>query len=277
MKKIILYFQLIRFHRPIGTLLLLWPGLWALWLANGGIPSLKLLGIFLLGTFLTRSAGCLINDIWDRKFDIHVERTKTRPLATGQVSLRGALLFLGTLAILCLLLAFQLNFFGFLLCIVAGVIAAFYPLVKRISYFPQFVMGVAFAMPVLIAYAASLNSIPFNGWLLFFLTIIWALAYDTAYALTDLSDDLKIGVKSTAVFFQERSPIFIRLLQIIFCSGFFILGIMAHLKMVFFLMLLLSCFFFIYQNVLLRHNKPFQAFLNNQWVGFLLWLGIVFS
>ena len=202
MKKRILYFQLMRLHRPVGILLLIWPGLWALWLANHGFPGFKLLFIFILGTIVTRSAGCVINDIWDRDFDRHVARTKARPLTAGDVSLKEAWIVLIICAFIALALALLLNVFSLILCVFAALISALYPLTKRFSHFPQLVLGVAFAMPVPIAYAASISEISSAGYALFILAIIWPLMYDTAYALTDLPDDLKIGIKSTAVFFK---------------------------------------------------------------------------
>lgn len=271
------YLQLMRLNKPIGILLLLWPALWALWLANQGIPPLKLLVIFVVGTVLTRSAGCIINDICDRNFDQHVERTRTRPLASKQLSLTQAFILLFILAILAFILVLQLNFLTIVLSFFSAFIASIYPLMKRITHFPQVILGIAFSMSVPMAYSASLNHIPAHAYLLFSIAILWPIIYDTAYALTDRADDVKIGIKSTAIFWGNRSKIFIASLQVAFISGFSLLGWQEKLHVVFFVMLFLSALLFIYQQHLLKQDKPFAAFLNNQWVGALIFLGIFFS
>ncbi len=274
MNKLKLHLQLARLNKPIGSLLLLWPTLWALWLANRGVPSIKLLIIFTLGTFATRSAGCVINDIFDRKFDAHVERTKERPLASGQLSCTEGLILLTLLSFLSLILLLQLNILAIMIGIIAAIIAFSYPLMKRITHFPQIVLGIAFSMGVPMAFAASIHQLPSNCWLLFIIAVLWPIMYDTAYALTDLNDDLKIGIKSTAVFFQKNSTKFIGLLQILLILGFTLLGIQEKFKLSFYSAVAISAALFIYQQYLLKQKKFFAAFLNNQWVGFIIWLGM---
>ncbi len=265
---------LLRLDKPVGILLLLWPCLWALWLANEGIPSFHLLWIFIAGTVITRSAGCVINDMWDKNFDRHVARTHHRPLTTHKISLLTAWIVLFILAFLALILALQLNALAFKLSMLAALIAAVYPFMKRITFFPQIVLGVAFSMSVLIAYAATLNQLPWHSWLLFGIGILWPLMYDTAYAIVDAPDDTKLGLKSTALFFSTHSRGFIAILQILLIIGFLSIGVLEKLQMPYFIAVGLTSIFFLYQQYLLKKDKPFFAFLNNQWVGFILWLGI---
>jgi 4-hydroxybenzoate polyprenyltransferase len=272
-----LYLQLTRLNKPVGSVLLLWPTLWALWLANHGIPSIRLLIIFILGTFITRSAGCIINDIFDRDFDRHVERTRQRPLASGQLSLTAALILLVIFSGVSFILLLQLNKLSIIIGFIAALIAVCYPLMKRITNFPQIFLGIAFSMGVPMAFAASSNQLPYHCWLLFIIAVLWPIMYDTAYAITDLNDDITIGIKSTAVFFKERSALFIALLQIILILGFILLGIVENLKLSFYMAVTISALLFFYQQYLLKQNKPFAAFLNNQWLGCIIWLGISVS
>lgn len=277
MQRILFYLKLMRFHRPVGILLLLWPTLWALWLANQGVPPLKLLCIFTAGTIITRAAGCVINDICDRKFDRHVERTQDRPLTSGKVTLTEAFLVLFVLSLAALLLVLTLNFLCLMLSIIAAAIASIYPLMKRITYFPQVFLGIAFSMGVLMAYAATLNHIPPQAWALFCVSILWPLMYDTAYAISDAKDDIKLGIKSTALFFQSYNRLFIGILQVAFCLGLIGIGYQEHLSFTFFISVFMSAGMLIYQQRLLKRNQSFEAFLNNQWVGLILWLGIVLN
>jgi 4-hydroxybenzoate polyprenyltransferase len=248
--------------------------LWALWLANEGIPSFHLLWIFIAGAVITRSAGCVINDMWDKNFDRYVTRTQHRPLTTHKISLLTTWVVLFILAFLALILALQLNALAFKFSILAALIAAVYPFMKRITFFPQIVLGVAFSMSVLIAYAATLNQLPWQSWLLFSVCILWPLMYDTAYAIVDAPDDTKLGLKSTALFFSTHSRGFIAILQILLIIGFLSIGVLEKLQMPYFIAVGLTSIFFLYQQYLLKKDKPFFAFLNNQWVGFILWLGI---
>lgn len=268
------YLQLARLDKPVGILLLLWPTLWALWLAAHGMPSVYLLFIFILGTIITRSAGCVINDICDRRFDQHVARTKQRPLATSALSLTQAIIFLTILALLGLFLLCQLNALSIKLGLLAAFIAGIYPLMKRITYFPQVVLGIAFSMGVPMAFAACINKLPAQCWLLFFIAVLWPIAYDTAYALLDVTDDQNIGVKSTALFFKHHSALFIATLQTIIILGFILLGVVEHLSIIFYCAVCISAGLFFYQQQLLKTHRPFAAFLNNQWLGCIIWLGI---
>lgn len=275
MNKLKFYLQLARLNKPIGSLLLLWPTLWALWLANHGLPNVTLLSIFIVGTFVTRSAGCVINDILDRKFDPYVARTSSRPLAAGNLSLKQALGFLAILACIALILLLQLNLLAISIGLFAAIITCTYPLMKRVTHFPQIVIGIAFGMGIPMAYAASINHLPFPCWLMFSIQILWGLMYDSAYAITDYPDDIKIGVKSTAVFFKKYTRLFIAILQCLVVLGFILLGYVEQLKISFYFAVLASGLLFAYQQILLKNNKAFNAFLNNQWVGLLIWLGIL--
>ena len=274
MNRIKSYLQLARLDKPVGILLLLWPTLWALWLAARGVPNVKLLLIFILGTVITRSAGCVINDIFDRRFDQHVARTKKRPLANSALSLTQAIFFLVLLALLGLFLLCQLNPLSIKLGFLAACIACIYPLMKRITYFPQVVLGIAFSMGVPMAFAACINALPARCWLLFGIAVLWPIAYDTAYALVDAKDDQNIGVKSTALFFKHHSALFIAVLQTIIIFGFILLGLLEQLSIIFYCAVFFSALLFFYQQHLLKTHRSFAAFLNNQWLGCIIWLGI---
>jgi 4-hydroxybenzoate polyprenyltransferase len=214
--KFSLYLKLIRWDKPIGTLLLLWPTLWALWLASGGFPGWKLLIIFALGTFLMRSAGCAINDVADRKFDAHVQRTAQRVVATGQVSTREALWVALACAMAAGLLALGLNAFALWLCLPAAAVAAAYPFFKRFFAVPQAILGVAFSFGIPMAYAAVQNELPAQMWWLFAANFAWVMAYDTAYAMADKPDDLKLGLKTSAVFFGKYDALAVALFEFLF-------------------------------------------------------------
>lgn len=269
------YLRLARLDKPVGILLLLSPTLWALWLAAHRMPRVPLLLIFIFGTIATRSAGCIINDIFDRRFDREVARTKQRPLACSALSLTEALMLLAFFCLLSLFLLCQLNRLSIELGIVSAVIAGIYPLMKRITYFPQAVLGVAFSMGIPMAFAACINELPSRCWLLFFIAWLWSMVYDTAYAMTDADDDAKIGIKSTALFFKKRSISFIVALQILIIGGFIFLGWIEQLSYLFYCALFISALLFLYQYYLLKKEQPFAVFLNNQWLGFVIWLGIV--
>lgn len=275
MNKLKLYLQLARLNKPVGILLLLAPTLWALWLANHGMPTMRLLVIFILGTLTTRTAGCIINDIFDRHIDPHVSRTKQRPLACAALSLTEAwILFVG-FGLASLGLLWQLNRLAIILGIAAAIIACLYPLMKRLTHFPQLVLGVAFSMGIPMAFAACSNQLSTRCLLLFMIGVLWSIVYDTAYALTDVKDDAMIGVKSTALFFKHHSARFIAILQTLIILGFIFLGWLEHLSWFFYLGLLISALLFFYQQHLLKNQQPFAVFLNNQWLGLIIWLGIV--
>lgn len=269
------YLRLMRLNKPVGILLLLWPTLWALWLANHGWPSWHLLIIFVLGTIVTRSAGCIINDIADRDFDYQVARTAQRPLTSGQMTIKEALALLAILCLIALCLALMLNWQSFALAVLAAVIASIYPFTKRFIYYPQVILGMAYAMGVPIAYTASIARFTPDGALLYLIAVLWPLMYDTAYALTDYEDDLKAGIKSTAVLFGKASIALIALLQGIIIILLLILGWWQDLTWPYFLSLAISALLFWQQQRYLKHHEPFRAFLNNQWLGLIIFLGVV--
>jgi 4-hydroxybenzoate polyprenyltransferase len=280
LSKLRAYAELMRWHKPIGSLLLLWPTLWALWLANAGHPPIKRVLIFCAGVFIMRSAGCIINDVADRHFDGSVQRTKTRPLVTGRASVKEALLLFSLLCLLALFLVIQLNRFTIMLSCVGLLLATIYPFTKRITYWPQLVLGLAFSWSIPLVFAATYNYVPSVAWWLFATAVIWPLAYDTQYAMVDREDDLAIGIKSTAILFGAHVRLIIAVLQLAMLLSLFILGLKLRLSTSYFIGLLLAAFLFGYQSWLIKVRMPascFKAFLNNQWVGLIVWLGIVFS
>lgn len=271
------YLKLIRFDRPIGTLLLLWPTLWALWLAAGGVPPVKYLIIFGLGVFLMRSAGCVINDIADRKFDSKVQRTKNRPLAQNQLPVLNAMIFFVILMLCAVLLLIFLNALSIKVALVAAFFAITYPFMKRYTYLPQIYLGIAFALSIPMAYAQLQNAIPAQAWLLFIINIFWTTAYDTMYAMVDKEDDEKIGVKSTAILFGDLDIIITSVIQSMMLLALLLLGKKIGLNIYYYWGLLVIFALFVYQNKLLRSRKTqnyFKAFLNNNWVGLVLFLAI---
>ncbi len=272
------YLALMRADKPVGTLLLLWPTLAALWFAADGFPPLTLIAVFSLGTFLMRSAGCVINDIADRKVDGHVSRTAARPLATGAVSTRSAaLLFLGLTALAgSLLLA--LNPLTQALAVAGLAIAAVYPLMKRWTYLPQVVLGAAFSWGLVMAYAAVQNALPIDAWLLFVASMTWIVAYDTMYAMVDRDDDLKIGVKSTAILFGEHDRLMIALLQVVTLVALMGLADVIAARGALQLGIVVCAGLFAFQHYLIRRRERdgcFAAFRNNVWVGFTLFVAAV--
>ena len=275
------YSRLIRFERPIGTLLLLWPTYWALWIAAQGFPGWKLLIIFSLGTFLMRSAGCAINDIADRKVDGHVERTKLRPLATGAISVKEALAVFGGLLFLAFVLVLQLNTLTLLFSGVAVFLAATYPFMKRYHHWPQVYLGLAFAWGIPMAFTAINNEFPpLVAWILLAANVAWTTAYDTMYAMCDREDDLKIGVKSTAIIFGEHDRLIVGCLQMLTLALLIWVGFLAGLNAWFWLSLGIATGFFVYQQYLIRNRDRWlslRAFLNNNWVGLVVFIGIALS
>lgn len=276
-QKLPLYLALIRFHRPIGTLLVLWPTLWALWLAAAGLPPLDLLLIFSLGAFLTRSAGCIINDIADRNFDGHVARTVDRPLATGQLSVKEALWLCLGLTLLAFVLVLFTNGLTILLSFGAVILAACYPFLKRFTHWPQLALGAAFAWSIPMAFAAVQQTLPGTLWWLYFAVLIWTVGYDTFYAMVDRDDDLKVGIKSTAVLFGRHARLITLLLQLIVLAMLWQVGRVFQLSSLYWLALLITAGMFSYQQWLLasgRRDNYFRAFLHNNWVGLVIFLGI---
>lgn len=272
-----IYGKLIRLDRPIGIYLLLWPTLWALWLAGNGRPSIKNLLIFGLGVVLMRSAGCAINDFADRNFDAHVARTQLRPLAQKLIQPWEALAVAGALTLIAFILVLFTNLYTILLSFAAAALAATYPFMKRYTHLPQAVLGAAFSWSIPMAFAAEQNSIPGYSWLLYIASVLWTVAYDTQYAMCDREDDLKIGVKSTAILFGKFDLLIIALLQIVFLVLLYWLGQLILAGWTYWIGLLLSAGLFVYQLWITRAREPqrcLQAFLNNHWVGMLIFVGL---
>ena len=272
------YIRLMRFDRPIGILLLLWPTLWALWIAGAGRPDWHVVLVFVLGVVLMRAAGCVINDYADRDFDAHVTRTRDRPLAVGEVTPHQALLLFVTLCLLAFGLVLTLNLLTVQLSFVGVLLAASYPFVKRYSYLPQIYLGAAFGWAVPMAFAAQLGHVPRVAWLLFLATVLWATAYDTMYAMVDRDDDLKIGVKSTAILFGDADRLLIGLLQLLVLVALLLVGQQQALGGYYSLGLLLAGGLAGYQQYLIRgreHSHCFRAFLNNNWFGGAIFAGIL--
>ncbi|MBD3670323.1 MAG: 4-hydroxybenzoate octaprenyltransferase [Gammaproteobacteria bacterium] len=271
------YAQLMRLHRPIGIYLLLWPTLWALWMAAEGLPNVLVLIVFVLGVLLMRSAGCVINDYADRDFDPHVRRTRDRPIASGQVSPAEALKLFAGLVLAAFLLVLLMNSLTILLSLGAVALAALYPFMKRYTYLPQVVLGAAFAWAIPMAYAAQTGAVPKEAWLLYMITVVWTTAYDTMYGMVDREDDLKIGVKSTAILFGEADRLMIGILQTIVILGLFMLGTQLMMGAFYYMGVTVAAGLSFYQQYLIRRREPaacFQAFLNNHWLGLAVFLGI---
>ena len=269
---------LARLNKPIGIYLLLWPTVWGLWLAGKGQPDWFIVAIFMLGVVLTRSAGCIINDIADCKKDGFVERTRSRPLVTKKVSIKEALLFFILLMISAFILVCFTNQLTMLLAVFGAFIAMGYPFLKRLTHLPQLGLGVAFSWSIPMAFAAMTDSIPAEGWLLFATAVFWPIIYDTQYAMTDREDDVQIGIKSTAILFGQWDRGMIGLLQVIFLLLLCWVGYVFQLNHLYYMNLLLVAVLFGYQQWLIKDRLPqpcFKAFLNNNWVGCLVFLGMV--
>ncbi len=274
------YGLLMRVDRPIGTLLLMWPALWALWIAGEGKPSPFVTLVFVLGVFLMRSAGCVINDYADRKLDPHVARTRGRPIAAGHVTPREGLLLFLALCLLALALALTLNHLTLLLSLAAVPLAASYPFMKRFTYLPQVHLGIAFGWAVPMAFAAQTNSIPPVAWLILTGVVLWAVAYDTMYAMVDREDDIYVGVKSTAILFGEMDRLMIGVVQLCFFVVMLLVGNQLELGRYYYLGLAAAGSLAIYQQYLIRNREPdacFKAFLNNNWVGMAIFVGLVIN
>ncbi|SDH15887.1 4-hydroxybenzoate polyprenyltransferase [Pseudomonas flavescens] len=272
------FVQLMRLDRPIGIYLLLWPTLWALWIAAQGVPSLKNLAIFVVGVILMRAAGCVINDYADRHFDGHVSRTKARPLASGRVTSREALILFAVLIALSFALVLLTNATTVWLSFGALGVAALYPFMKRYTYYPQVVLGTAFSWGMPMAFTAETGSLPVAAWLLLLANVIWTIAYDTYYAMADREDDLKIGVKSTAILFGDADRQIILVLQGLALLCLALAGARFELGLCFYLGLLVAAACFAWEYHLTRRREPlvcFQAFLHNHWAGLAIFIGIV--
>lgn len=272
------YIHLMRADKPIGTYLLLWPTLWALWIAAEGMPPLHLLLIFCLGVFLTRSAGCVINDFADRHIDGHVKRTHQRPLPSGRVTEREAIwLFVG-LMLLAFLLVLLTNTMTILMSFGGLALAFVYPFMKRYTHLPQVVLGAAFGWAIPMAFTAIQEQLPLTAWLLYAAKLLWTVAYDTQYAMVDRDDDLKIGVKSTAVLFDRFDKLIVGLLQLAAVGLLVWVGMIEQLGLWFHLGLVGALGFFIYQQWLIRHRERmpcFRAFLNNHYAELAVLLGLI--
>jgi 4-hydroxybenzoate polyprenyltransferase len=272
------YKQIMRLDKPIGTYLLLWPTLWALWLAAEGMPRLDLLIIFVAGVYLMRAAGCVINDFADRKVDGHVERTKQRPLATGAMSAKEALVLFFGLVIAAFILVLFTDTYTIKLSFVALLLASAYPFMKRYTHWPQLVLGMAFSWAIPMAFAAQMGSIPFIAWLTFIAAVLMTVAYDTYYAMVDRNDDLRIGVKSTAVLFGMWDRKIIALLQLATLALMWWVGQIAQLGLFYYAGLAVMAGLFVYQSIITRERDRdacFKAFLNNHWASLALWIGLV--
>ncbi len=277
-EKITLYGELMRLHRPIGIYLVLWPTLWALWLAAEGFPDWDVLVIFVLGATIMRSAGCVINDIADRNVDGHVRRTKGRPLASGRVSTKEAIALFVALCAFAALLVCLTNKLTMLLSLGGLALAFCYPFMKRYTHLPQVVLGGAFAWAVPMAFAAQTGALDGAIWLVYTTVVIWTVAYDTFYAMCDREDDVKIGVKSTAILFGDMDRVATASLQAITLVSLFIIGSRFELGDVYYSSLIIAAALFAYQQYLIKDRVPancFAAFINNNWVGMVIFLGIV--
>lgn len=273
-----LYARLVRLDKPIGILLLLWPTLWTLWIASDGVPSAHLLFIFIAGTVLMRSAGCAINDVADRDFDRHVERTRQRPITSGQITAREGVAVAAGLSLLAMLLVLPLNRLTWLLAVVAVFIAATYPLTKRFLPLPQAYLGIAFGFGIPMAFAAVQGAVPAVAWVMLLANVFWALAYDTEYAMVDRDDDLRIGIKSAAVTFGRFDVMAVMLCYGLTLALLAVAGWMAGLGWLFALGLVMAAGVAGYHYVLIRERSRagcFKAFLHNNWFGAAVFAGVV--
>ncbi len=272
------YARLMRVDRPVGYWLLLWPTLWALWIAGRGHPDGGLFVVFVLGVFVMRSAGCVLNDYVDRHIDPYVERTRDRPIASGAVAAGEALTLFAALSLVAVGLAAMLNRPAQLLAVVGAGLTIAYPYVKRIVSVPQFVLGAAFGLAVPMAFAAQTGDVPRIGWLVFVTALVWAVIYDTFYAMVDREDDRKVGVKSTAILFGDLDLVVINGLQLLMLAALLFLGDGAELGLWYYLSVGVAACLMLYHLYLARHRDPagcFAAFLHNHYIGLVIFIGIV--
>jgi len=272
------YASLMRLDKPIGIFLLLWPALWALLIASDGNPDPKIVLIFVAGVILMRSAGCVINDFADRDFDRHVSRTRSRPLTAGRVSTSEARILFVVLCLLAFVLVLQLNLLTIGLSVIGVLLAAIYPFMKRVTHLPQVFLGIAFGWSVPMAFAAQTGSVPQIAWLMFVATVLWATAYDTLYAMVDREDDRALGLKSTAILFGESDRQIIGIIQAMLLICLLMIGHQAELGVIYYLGVLLGAGLLTWQQYLIRFREReacFQAFLNNNWFGAVVFLGIL--
>lgn len=274
------YIVLTRLNKPVGILLLLWPTLWALWLASGGDPDRKILAIFIIGVIVMRSAGCIINDIADRHVDKHVKRTRERPITSGKISTQAAFALFCVLLFAAFVLVLFCNVLTIQLAFVGAALAIIYPFLKRFTHLPQVGLGAAFAWGVPMAFAAELDTVPASAWLIYAAAMIWPVMYDTLYAMTDREDDIKVGVKSTAILFAEWDTSMIAFMQLIIVSLMMLVGMQFELGFMYYLSIAAAGLLFLYQFNLIKDRHPekcFEAFKNNQWVGMIIFVGILLS
>src|SRR3990167_5973080 len=274
------YALLMRLNKPIGIALLLWPTLWALWLASHGQPHVTILLIFIAGVVLMRSAGCVVNDVTDRYIDGHVQRTLKRPLVTGTVTLLEAWFIAALLGLVAFSLVLLCNPLTIKLAFIGAGLTLIYPFMKRFTHLPQLGLGIAFAWGIPMAFAAETAAIGFSAWILFIAGALWPVIYDTMYAMVDKEDDIKIGVKSTAILFGHRDTKIIACLQIAFIILLVTMGGVFQLTKIYYLSLVFVAALFLYQQMLIKNRNPtqcFRAFLNNHWVGMIIFVGIALN
>jgi 4-hydroxybenzoate polyprenyltransferase len=274
------YVRLTRLDRPIGIWLLLWPTLWAVWIAGRGKPEAQIFLIFVAGTVLMRSAGCAVNDYADRSFDAHVKRTESRPLAQGRISTTEALMVFGVLALGALVLVLQLNRTTLLWAVAGAFVAVCYPFVKRFTSLPQLWLGFAFGWGIPMAFEAQLEHVPRVAWLFFVANVLWVTAYDTLYAMVDRDDDVKIGVRSTAILFGDSDRHIIAVLQGLTLLSLYLAGQLLNMRWWYYGGLIAGALFFVHQLWLIRdrdRDACFRAFLNNNYFGMSVFIGILLS
>ncbi|WJG09525.1 4-hydroxybenzoate octaprenyltransferase [Aliiglaciecola sp. LCG003] len=272
------YIRLMRADKPIGTYLLLWPTIWALLIAAQGMPNLHILIVFVLGVFVMRSAGCVINDYADRKVDGAVERTSNRPLVTGEVSEKEALLLFIALITIAFILVLTLNIETIILSVGALALAMVYPFMKRYTHLPQVVLGAAFSWAIPMAFMAIQQQVPWWAWLLYFANLSWTVAYDTQYAMVDRDDDIRIGVKSTAILFGNMDKVAVAIFQLVALGLLVGLGVLLNFTWPFYMSLVGMAGLFLYQYWIIRHRERsacFKAFLNNHYGGMLVAIGLL--
>ncbi|MDO6453288.1 4-hydroxybenzoate octaprenyltransferase [Neptunomonas phycophila] len=277
-ERLAIYTQLTRFNKPIGSYLLLWPTLWALWIAADGVPPLSLLIIFIAGVFITRSAGCVINDYADRHIDGHVKRTAERPLARGLISSKEALMLFAGLMLLAFVLVLFTNRMTIWMSFGALALASLYPFMKRHTHLPQVVLGAAFGWAIPMAFTAVDETLPLVAWLIFLAKLLWTVAYDTMYAMVDRDDDIKIGVKSTAILFGKQDKRIIGLLQIATLLVLLLVGTLESMTWPYYVGIVIAGVFFVYQQNLIKdrdRTRCFNAFLNNHYAELAVFVGIV--
>ena len=277
-QRLLEYARLMRLHKPIGIFLLLWPTLWALWIAGKGYPDPLVVLVFVAGVVVMRSAGCVINDYADRDFDPHVARTRDRPIAAGRVKPREALVLFALLCLVALGLVSLMNSLTIWLSLAGAALAVSYPFLKRYTHRPQVYLGAAFSWAVPMAFAAQTGEVPRLAWLLFVANVLWATAYDTMYGMVDREDDLRIGVKSTAILFGEADRVIIAIIQAVLLLALVLTGQAAEMGVYYYFGLLLATTLVVYQQYLIREREPqacFKAFLNNNWFGAAVFGGIL--